>query len=377
MARAMILAASTGSALWYLARGTGLVSIVLLTIVMVLGITEVQRWAREGWPRLVIAGLHKNVSLLVVCFLGVHIASSVLDSFVPISWVAAFVPFTSPYRPLWLGLGAVSFDLLLALVITSLLRGRIGHRAWRTIHWAAYASWPIAFVHGLGTGSDGRVGWVVALDLACLGAVLAAIVWRLAVGWERAPGRRAAGALASAIAVVGVLGWVATGPSQPGWAAKAGTPTSASSAAASASDPGTGAADSGSDPASADPTTPAAALKPPFTADFSGTVAQADGGSTATVTIDGTLTGAASGSLQVVLKGNAIDGGGVQMTSSTVTLSGTSPPTTYTGSVRSLKGGTIVAVVRSGSGTTITLTMDLRVDDAAGTASGTVTAAAA
>ncbi|MGZ4715385.1 MAG: ferric reductase-like transmembrane domain-containing protein [Acidimicrobiales bacterium] len=353
MARAMILAASTGSALWYLARGTGLVSIVLLTIVMVLGITEVQRWAREGWPRLVIAGLHKNVSLLVVCFLGVHIASSVLDSFVPISWVAAFVPFTSPYRPLWLGLGAVSFDLLLALVITSLLRGRIGHRAWRTIHWAAYASWPIAFVHGLGTGSDGRVGW------------------------ERAPGRRAAGALASAIAVVGVLGWVATGPSQPGWAAKAGTPTSASSAAASASDPGTGAADSGSDPASADPTTPAAALKPPFTADFSGTVAQADGGSTATVTIDGTLTGAASGSLQVVLKGNAIDGGGVQMTSSTVTLSGTSPPTTYAGSVRSLKGGTIVAVVRSGSGTTITLTMDLRVDDAAGTASGTVTAAAA
>ncbi|MGZ4728528.1 MAG: hypothetical protein ACXWB2_12470, partial [Acidimicrobiales bacterium] len=117
--------------------------------------------------------------------------------------------------------------------------------------------------------------------------------------------------------------------------------------------------------------------KPPFTADFSGTVAQADGGSTATVTIDGTLTGAASGSLQVVLKGNAIDGGGVQMTSSTVTLSGTSPPTTYAGSVRSLKGGTIVAVVRSGSGTTITLTMDLRVDDAAGTASGTVTAAAA
>ena len=162
VARAVILAASTGSALWYLARGTGLVSIVLLTVVMVLGVTEVQRWAREGWPRLVIAGLHKNVSLLVVAFLGVHIASSVLDSFVPISLLDAFVPFTSPYRPIWLGLGALSFDLLLALVITSLLRGRIGHRTWRTIHWAAYASWPIAFVHGLGTGSDGRVGWVVA-----------------------------------------------------------------------------------------------------------------------------------------------------------------------------------------------------------------------
>jgi hypothetical protein len=372
MAGAVILAASTGSALWYLARGTGLVSIVLLTIVMVLGITEVQRWAREGWPRLVIAGLHKNVSLLVVAFLGVPIASSVLDSFVPISWVAAFVPFTSPYRPLWLGLGAVSFDLLLALVITSLLRGRIGHRTWRAIHWAAYASWPIAFVHGLGTGSDGRVGWVVALDLACLGAVLAAVFWRLAVGWERAPGRRAAGALASAVAVVGVLGWLATGPSQPGWAAKAGTPTAASSsgAASAATDPGTDQTSG-----SADPAAPAASLTPPFTADYSATVTNADGGSTATVTIDGTLTGGAQGSLKVVLKGNAIDGGGVQMTSSTVTLTGSSPPVTYTGSVRSLRGGTIAAVVRSESGSTVTLTMDLRVDDAAGTATGTVTAA--
>ncbi len=368
----MILAASTGSALWYLARGTGLVSIVLLTVVMVLGITEVQRWAREGWPRLVIAGLHKNVSLLVVAFLGVHIASSVLDSFVPIGWVAAFVPFTSPYRPLWLGLGAVSFDLLLALVITSLLRGRIGHRTWRAIHWAAYASWPIAFVHGLGTGSDGRVGWVVALDLACLGAVLAAIFWRLAVGWQRAPGRRAAGALASAVAVVGVLGWLATGPSQPGWAAKAGTPTATSSsgAASAATDPGTDQTSG-----SADPATPAASLTPPFTADYSATVTTADGGSTATVTIDGTLTGGAQGSLKVVLKGNAIDGGGVQMTSSTVTLTGSSPPVTYTGSVRSLRGGTIAAVVRSESGSTMTLTMDLRVDDAAGTATGTVAAA--
>ncbi len=364
----MILAASSGSALWYLARGTGLVSIVLLTIVMVLGVTEVQRWARDGWPRLVIAGLHKNVSLLVVAFLALHIVSSVLDPYVSISWVAAFVPFTSPYRPLWLGLGAVTFDLLLALVITSLLRGRIGHRTWRTIHWAAYASWPIAFVHGLGTGSDGRVGWVVVLDLVCLGAVLAAVIWRLAVGWERAPGRRAAGAVASAIAVIGVLGWVATGPSQPGWAAKAGTPTTASSSA--------GATDTGSAPGSADPSTPETSLRPPFTAEFSGAVTQAGGGSTATVTVDGALSGGGVGSLKVVLKGTAISGGGVQMTSSTVTLTGTAPPVTYTGTVRSLKGGTIVAVVRSDSGSTMTLTMDLRVDDAAGTATGAVTAAA-
>jgi len=365
----MILAASTGSALWYLARGTGLVSIVLLTVVMVLGITEVQRWATEGWPRLVIAALHRNVSLLVVAFLGVHIVSSVLDSFVPISWIAAFVPFTSPYRPIWLGLGAVSFDLLLALVITSLLRQRIGHRTWRTIHWAAYASWPIAFVHGLGTGSDGRVGWVIALDLVCLGAVLAAIAWRLAVGWERDPGRRAVGAIASALAVVAVLGWLVTGPTKPGWASKAGTPTVSDSSSAASS----GAADDGSTGVTTTP--PPSSLTAPFTADFSGTVTTADAGSSTTITIGGALTGGATAPLEVVLKGDAIAGGGVQMTSSTVTL-GAGSADARTGTVKSLKGGKIVAVVSAGadSGSAMTLTMDLRVDDAAGTASGTVTA---
>ena len=371
----MILAFSTGSSLWYLARGTGLVSIVLLTVVMVLGITEVQRWAREGWPRLVIAGLHKNVSLLVVAFPAVHITSSVLDSFVPISWPAAFIPFTSPYRPIWLGLGALSFDLLLALVITSLLRNRIGHRTWRTIHWAAYASWPIAFVHGLGTGSDGRVGWVVALDLVCLAAVLAAIAWRLVVGWEGAPGRRAAGAAASAIAVVGVLGWLATGPSQPGWAAKAGTPTTASSKGTDAAAAGddSGADQSGEDGGSA-PTTAVAGLTPPFTADYVGTVKQDVGGSTTTITIDGTLSGAAAGELKIVLQGKSLSGGGVQMTSSKVTLTGSNPPATYTGTVRSLRDGVMVVVVSSGSNATMTLTTDLQIDDSAGTAKGTVAA---
>ncbi len=368
----MILAASTGSALWYLARGTGLVSIVLLTVVMVLGVTEVQRWATEGWPRLVIAGLHKNVSLLVVAFLGVHIASSALDSFVPISWSDAVLPFTSPYRPIWLGLGALSFDILLALVLTSLLRGRIGLRTWRAIHWAAYASWPIAFVHGLGTGSDGRVGWVVVLDLACLAAVLAAIAWRLVVGWDGAPGPRAAGAAASAVVVVAVLGWFASGPSQPGWAAKAGTPrVTTSTAGDAAAGPDQSGDTSGSDPTA----TSAAGLTPPFTADFAGTVAQVSNSQrSSTITMDGTLSGAASGKLDVVLEGAPISGGGVQMTSSKVTLTGATPPVTYTGSVRSLRDGAMVAVVRTGSGATMTLTMDLRIDDTAGTASGTVAA---
>ncbi len=175
-----MFAAVNTEALWYLTRGTGVVSIVLLTITTVLGILQVQRWQSNGWPRFVIAAVHKNVSLLAVAFLAVHIGAAIIDGYTPIRWLDAIVPFRSAYRPLWLGLGAVALDLLLALVITSLLRQRLGYTAWRAVHWTAYACWPIAFVHGLGIGTDTGRSWVLLLDGLCLTAVIAATLWRVA-----------------------------------------------------------------------------------------------------------------------------------------------------------------------------------------------------
>jgi methionine sulfoxide reductase heme-binding subunit len=168
-------------ALWYLARGSGAVSLCLLTLTVVLGIVTSARWATAAWPRFVVAGLHRNLSLLAVAFLGLHVASVVVDGYVPIRWLDAVVPFASAYRPLWLGLGAVALDLLLAVLLTSLLRVHLGHRAWRGVHWAAYACWPVALVHGFGIGSDHRQLWMLAIDVAALAAVTAATCWRLTV----------------------------------------------------------------------------------------------------------------------------------------------------------------------------------------------------
>jgi methionine sulfoxide reductase heme-binding subunit len=178
----MLIAAITTNtrALWYLTRGTGLVSMILLTASLVMGITETVRWASPRWPRFITAALHKNISLLAVAFLGAHIITSIADGFVAIRWVDTVVPFAAVYRPIWLGLGAVAFDLMLALVVTSLLRQHLGYRAWRIVHWGAYACWPIAFAHGIGTGSDTRFGWDLTINLTCLGAVAVATVWRLA-----------------------------------------------------------------------------------------------------------------------------------------------------------------------------------------------------
>lgn len=172
-------------ALWYFARGSGVVSLGLLTLTVILGVTASTRWATQRWPRPVVNGLHRNLSLLSVTFLAMHVSSVVVDGYVPIRWLDAVVPFGSSYHPFWLGLGATAFDVLIALVVTSLLRVRLGHGVWRAVHWAAYACWPLALLHGLGVGSDRRQGWLLLLDGLAVCAVAAAVWWRLAVGQVR------------------------------------------------------------------------------------------------------------------------------------------------------------------------------------------------
>jgi predicted ferric reductase len=169
-----------GPALWYATRATGLVTLLLLTASMLLGILTAGRFASEKWPRFLTVGLHRNMTLLVLVFLALHVGTTVVDTYTSIPATSAFIPFASSYKAPWLGLGAVAADLLVAVVVTSLLRGRLGLRAWRTLHWLAYACWPVALAHGLGTGTDRRTLWVFAGTLGCIAAVAAAATWRLA-----------------------------------------------------------------------------------------------------------------------------------------------------------------------------------------------------
>jgi predicted ferric reductase len=179
MTTTLAAAGSGPSAYWYLTRSSGAVALVLLTLALVLGVVDVRRWSTEIWPRFVVDSLHRNASLLALAFLSLHIVTTVLDSFVSISLTDAVIPFIGSYRPFWLGLGAVSFDLMLAVILTSLLRRRIGHVTWRAVHWLAYVSWPIALLHGFGTGSDAKRTWMLAISIGCVVAAVAAVSMRM------------------------------------------------------------------------------------------------------------------------------------------------------------------------------------------------------
>ncbi|MEA2643397.1 MAG: methionine sulfoxide reductase heme-binding subunit [Chloroflexota bacterium] len=165
--------------LWYTTRGAGAVSLVLFSAVVVLGVLSSLRFEVPSWPRFLTTGLHRNLALTAVVFLALHIVTAVVDPFTHLGWLAAIVPFSSYYRTFWLGLGVIAVELLIAITVTSLVRGMIGHSAWRAIHWLAYASWPIAVIHSFGTGTDALAKWMLAIDGVCIAAVGFAVAARL------------------------------------------------------------------------------------------------------------------------------------------------------------------------------------------------------
>jgi sulfoxide reductase heme-binding subunit YedZ len=200
-------------------------TLVLLTASVVLGIAEWRAWRPAGASRFAVAAMHRTVSLLALALLAVHIATTALDPFPRIGVLNAVVPFVTSYRPLWIGMGTLAADLMLAIAVTSLVRRRLGYAAWRGVHWLSYACWPVALLHGLGAGSDTKSGWMLALTLACVAAVLAAAASRAAAaGTPRAARVAAAGAIGGLAAGLGI--WLPQGPLAQGWAPRAGTPRS-------------------------------------------------------------------------------------------------------------------------------------------------------
>src|SRR6476469_1431086 len=174
------VAMTTGSqGAWLVSRASGLTLLVLLSRVMVLGVATRLGSAPRQWPRFVFAEVHRTLALFLVAFLLLHVVTAILDPFVSIGWAATVLPFLSGYRTLAIGAGTLAVDLGAAVLVTSLLRRRLGFRAWRLVHWLAYLAWPLAFVHSLTAGTDLGIWWVALVEWACAAAVATALLARL------------------------------------------------------------------------------------------------------------------------------------------------------------------------------------------------------
>ncbi|MGC8473529.1 MAG: hypothetical protein ACP5PW_03860 [Candidatus Dormibacteria bacterium] len=330
------MAAALGGSmtLWYLARGSGLVLLALLTINLVMGIAIQGGWHPVTWPRFAVQAVHRNLALLAVVLLTIHVVTIELDPFVPVGWWAALVPFVSPYRPFWLGLGTLSLDLMATVVVTSVLRSHLRPHWWRVIHWLAYLSWPVAVLHSLGTGTDTKLTWAFGFELGCVGLVATTVIFRVA----RATRPRVAvrGLIMAAVAAtpMTVLAWSAAGPLQSGWARRAGTPTTALASGTPASTGVRG----------------QASLLAPFTARFVGSATASTGGSGETITISGKVEGGAGGQLLVSLSASELSDGSIAVEQGSVTYRPAAGSLVYTGSVVSVGPGSLHLRLAPGGG---------------------------
>ena len=172
---------SDPKALWYLMRATGVVVVFLLSLSVTLGVLSTARAGTGGrWPQFATQHVHRSVSLLAVILLFGHVVAAVVHTYVNIAWVDALIPFVSAYRSFWVGLGAMAVDLLAVVVVTSLLRHRLGHRSWRAVHLSTYAAWAIGVIHGIGLGTDTASPWAASVTIISVAMVASAVVLRTA-----------------------------------------------------------------------------------------------------------------------------------------------------------------------------------------------------
>jgi len=169
----------SSEALWALGRGNGIVALAFMTVSLALGIATRSGRPLFALPRFAVADVHRFAALAGTLLVALHMGLLFMDPYAQLRVIDFVVPFIGVYRPLWQGLGTLAFDVLVVIVVTGLLRRRLGVRTFRVVHWATYVLWPIALAHALGNGTDSGHTWFLAFAGCCALIVAIVLGWRL------------------------------------------------------------------------------------------------------------------------------------------------------------------------------------------------------
>lgn len=187
---------STSHLVWYTARASGFTALILLTLSMAVGLALGLRWHSVRWPRFLTTELHRFVTLTSLVFVAIHSAAIALDPYMRFGPAEVLVPFVSSYRTLGMALGITASYLMLAVWLSSLVQRRIGWRAWRLLHYAAFATYAFSVLHTIRTGEDVTSDWGQWTVIASV-AVVGALCGLRFLGAPPAHGRHAARASGS------------------------------------------------------------------------------------------------------------------------------------------------------------------------------------
>ncbi len=367
----MILAAASISPLWYLSRAAGYVGLILLGLIGVLGIITAGNIQVAKGTKFLAPELHRSLSLLAIVVLAIHVGAAVADKYSFIGLKDVFIPFMATYRPIWVGIGAIAVDLGIAVVVTSLLRVKMGYRSWKIIHWISYPIFALSVIHGLGSGSDSALWFSKFIYVAVGGFLMLAIIARLLARHDLQIGKKVAffGAI-FAIPLL-IIAWAASGPLSANWAnrAQGGLRQAVLTSARVTGSVATGTS------RTAVTNRPPLEISPTYTSDWTGKIDQSPANSQGEIALRlmGRLSGSPGYVLSVVLIGIPL-GGGVSMTSSVVEITSTGGTVVYKGTVTALNGTTIVSQVADSAGQSVSFSASLNLGSDGSSFTGTVAA---
>jgi DMSO/TMAO reductase YedYZ heme-binding membrane subunit len=175
---------------WYAARAGGIVSWALLSAAMGWGLVMASHLFKGRGRPARMQDVHGYLGTLACVFVGVHVLGILADGWISFGLADAVVPFAADWHPLATAAGVVALWLLVAVELTSLARHRLPNRVWRQVHWASYALFCLATLHGLSTGSD-MTGRVIAATALIVAALAGATATRVMVRRDEAAAKAA------------------------------------------------------------------------------------------------------------------------------------------------------------------------------------------
>ncbi len=168
---------------WYLTRASGLVAYLLLFSSVSLGLTLTG--GSPGLRRYDIYDLHRFIAFVTLAVTGFHLLIVLPDAYINFTILELLVPFASPYRPVYMGLGILGFYLMVIVLASFYLMPRLPYTWWRRLHYGTLLMFVLALAHGLGAGTDTGTSWALALYVATGSAVLILTGRRVLIGRSR------------------------------------------------------------------------------------------------------------------------------------------------------------------------------------------------
>ena len=139
---------------WIVIRGSGLVAYGLLAASTIWGLivsTKVFGRAVKAKP---LTWFHESLGLGALIATGVHMVALTMDQYVEFGWIDVLVPGVAAWSPTAVALGVTAFYGLAVVTLSFYVKGAIGQKAWRTIHFLAFGTFLSALVHGVMAGTD-------------------------------------------------------------------------------------------------------------------------------------------------------------------------------------------------------------------------------